>query len=79
MSKRPSPARVNSPLFDMKLRLEINRAGQASLRRVIAGLGDGIPKTDAERQLNALQTELMALNIEMHVRASQMAGNAKRS
>ena len=79
MSKRPSPARVNSPLFDMKQRVEANRKGQADLRRVIAGLGDGTPKSEAERQLIALQTELMALNIEMHVRASQVAGNAKRS
>lgn len=79
MSKRPGPTSVISPLFDMKQRVEANRKGQADLRRVIAGLGDGTPKSEAERQLNALQTELMALNIEMHVRASQVAGNAKGS
>ena len=76
MSKRPSPIRVTSPLFDMRQRLEANRKGQADLRRVIAGLGEGAPKSDAERHLSALQTELMALNIEMHMRASQVAGNS---
>jgi hypothetical protein len=79
MPKRLGPTSVISPLFDMKQRVEANRAGQASLRRVIAGLGEGIPKSDAERQLNTLQTELMALNMEMHMRASQVAENAKRS
>jgi hypothetical protein len=76
MSKRPSPARVISPLFDMKQRVEANRTGQADLQRVIASLGNGTQKSEAERQLNVLQTELMALNIEMHVRASQVPGNA---
>ena len=76
MSKRPSPARVISPLFDMTQRLEANRTGQANLRRVIAGLGEGTPKSEAERQLSALQAELMALNIEMHMRTNQVAGNS---
>jgi hypothetical protein len=76
MSKHARQARVVSPLFDMKQRVETNRTGQADLRRVIAGLGSGTPKSDAERQLNALQTELMALNIEMHMRVGQVAGNA---
>jgi len=60
----------------MRQRLEANRKGQADLRRVIAGLGEGTPKSEAEQHLSALQTELMALNIEMHMRASQVAGNS---
>jgi hypothetical protein len=76
MSKAPLPVHVISPIFDMKQRVEANRTGQADFRRVIAGLKDGAPKSEAERQLDALQRELMALNIEMHVRASQVAGNA---
>jgi hypothetical protein len=63
----------------MRERVEANRTDQVALRRVIAGLGGGIPKSDAERQLNTLQTELMALNMEMHMRASLVAENAKRS
>jgi len=76
MSKRPGPTPVISPRSDMRQRVEANRTGQADLRRVIAGLGDGTPRSEAERQLNALQAELMALNIEMHMRASQVAGTA---
>jgi hypothetical protein len=76
MSNRPRLTRVISPLFDMTKRLEANRTGQADLRRVIAGLGDGIPRSEAERQLNALRTELLALNMEMHMQAGQVAGNA---
>jgi len=75
MFKRYSTSPVISPLSDMKQRVEANRTGQADLRRVIAGLGDGTSKSEAERQLNALQTELVALNIEMHVRTSQVTGN----
>ena len=75
MSKRSSRGTVISPFFDMMQRVEANRTGQADLQRVIAGLGDGAPKSEAERQLNALQTELVALNIEMHVRTSQVTGN----
>ena len=59
----------------MRQRLEANRKDQADLRRVIAGLGEGTPKSEAERHLSALQTELMALNIEMHMRVSQVVGN----
>jgi len=75
MSKHSGRARVISPLLDMMRRVDANRAGQADLRGIIAGLGDGTPKSEAERRLNALQTELMALNIEMHVRVDQVTGN----
>jgi hypothetical protein len=76
MSKHSGRGRLISPLFDMMQRVEANRTGQADLQRVIAGLGDGSPKSEAERQLNTLQTELVALNIEMHVRTNQVTGNS---
>jgi hypothetical protein len=76
MTKRPRQTRVISPLFDMTKRLEANRGSQADLHRVIAGLGVGIPRSEADWHLNALRTELLALNMEMNMRATQVTGNA---
>jgi hypothetical protein len=60
----------------MKRRIEANRTGQATLLQEIGGLGDGHLKSEAARKLSALQTELMALNMEMRLGVHQAARNA---
>ena len=60
----------------MRQRVDANFAAQAVLRRAVSALGDGGPTSVAQRKLRALETELMALNMEMHLRAGQGAGNA---
>jgi hypothetical protein len=76
MPRVPAKIRPMLPFLDMRQRVEANRMGQAKLRREISALGKNGPKSEAQRQLTALQTELMALNMEMHMRTGQVEGNA---
>ena len=49
---------------------------QAELGREISALKSGALKSDAEKRLVALKTDLIALNVEMRMRTGQVSGNA---
>ena len=72
-----SPAQVRTvlPILDMRRRLETNRMAQARPEREIFVLENGALKSDAQKRLIDLKTDLIALNVEMRMRAGQQPGN----
>ena len=63
-------------MHGLRTRVEANWAAQAKLRGEIARLGQGPLKSAAEKRMVVLQTNMMALNVEMRVRVQQGAGHA---
>jgi hypothetical protein len=75
MTTQPKSPNV-LPILDMRRRLEANLMAQAELGREISALKSGALKSDAEKRLVALKTDLIALNVEMRMRTGQVSGNA---